>query len=179
MTSSGPVSVNSRPKRPIWLRSARIGMPTPQRSANFVSVGRARRTGETDDDGKVDAARPELADPAEDRRAFEAELRHDIDADAGLAPPVAPGFESLEGALRREIRMAFGMTGNARCATPCASSNPLFANVETRPVRAFRGDDVAGDQEHAPDIGLAPQPRQKIRERLARGHSRARYGHGW
>ena len=38
ITSSGPVSTNSRPKRPIWPRSARMELPMPQRSANFVSV---------------------------------------------------------------------------------------------------------------------------------------------
>jgi hypothetical protein len=38
MTSSGPVSVSSRPNRPIWLRTARIELPMPQRSANFISV---------------------------------------------------------------------------------------------------------------------------------------------
>lgn len=37
-TSSATVSVNSLANRPIWLRTARIELPTPQRSANFISV---------------------------------------------------------------------------------------------------------------------------------------------
>ena len=92
----------------------------------FRQRGGRRRTGETDDDGKVDAARVEFADPSEDRRAFETELRHDIDVDIGLSPPVPPCFEYLESVGRSPDRGGpRDDRQRSRDEMPCASINPL------------------------------------------------------
>src|SRR6202163_3568802 len=96
----------------------------------FRQRRRRRRTGEADDHRKANAARIEFADPAENRRTFKTELRYDIDADFCQLPPVPPRFEYLEGIRGREIRVAFGMTGNADGQDAARLDQSAGANIE-------------------------------------------------
>ena len=96
----------------------------------FGQRGGARRTREPDNDGKAHAAPIELGDPAQDRRAFEAELRHDIDADSRLLSPVPPCFEPAEGRIHPEIRVAFGMAGHADPRDAARLDHAAAADIE-------------------------------------------------
>ena len=169
ITSSGPVSVKSRPKRPIWLRSDRIELPTPQRSANFVSVA-----------GVAGPARPTITGRPMPR-ASSSPIHPRIGALSKqncvttstrmfVGAPSPASFEHLEGVRRLQIRMTFGMTGNAHRCDAVRLDQSAGADIEARLERTLRDRDIAGDQQNARDIGLAAQPRQKIVERLARGH---------
>ena len=85
--SSGPVSVSRRPNRPIWARSARMELPMPQRSANFVNVAGVAGPARPTMTGRSMPARSSAADPLQDRGALEAELRDDIDSVFSSAVP--------------------------------------------------------------------------------------------
>ena len=113
MTSSGPVSVKSRLWRPIWPRSERIELPIPQRSANFISVAAVAGPARPTMTSRSSRARLQLADPGQDRRAFETELRHDVDLDPGRLLPVPPCLKHPESVGGFQKRMALGMAGDA------------------------------------------------------------------
>ena len=141
----------------------------PQRSANFVSVAGRRRPGQADDDGKRNAVRLQLAEPIQDRRALEAELRDDIDVDAALVRKILPGLEQLERCGIVEKGMALGMTGDADGCDAVGLQQPRRREIAARLERPARARDIARDEQHAPDIGFATQARQKIIQDLARG----------
>src|SRR5258708_22210930 len=107
--------IRQQPPKPANLaaqRADRIADAATERE--FCQRCRRRRAGEANDHREVDAAGVKFADPSEDRRAFEAELRHDIDPDTSLTPPIPPRPKRLEGVRGVEKQMALRMTGYAR-----------------------------------------------------------------
>ena len=116
----------------------------------------------------------EFAEPAKDRRAFEAELGDGIDGNPGPRAPRPPGRKVLEGMVVIEERMSLGMTGDAHGLDAVRLDQAGSGGIETRFERPPRGGDIAGDQEDAPHIGLAAGPREEIAERLVGMQFRAR-----
>ena len=174
MTSSGPVSARSRPKRPIWLRSERIEWPMPQRSANFVNVA-----------GLAGPARPTMTGRLMPR-ASSSPIHPRIGALSkqncvttstwilDLMTPVPPCFEPLNGSIRlpnkgglRDDRQR--LTWNAARLDQSAG-----ANIEARLERAFCGRDVAGNQKYARNVRLAAQRAPGSRRALRATAFRAR-----
>src|SRR6516165_4654501 len=128
------------------------------------------RTRETNDNRTIDAACAEFAQEVEDRRGLEAELRDDVDVDTAGAAPVAPVAKRFEACCLVEIGMTLGVSGDADAANAVRLQEPAVSNVAARLERSARGRDIARDQEHAPDVGLAAETGEKIVEHLARGN---------
>jgi hypothetical protein len=66
--------------------------------------------------------------------------------------------------------MAFGMTGDAHASDAARLDQARGGNIKARLEGSLRRGNVAGDQQNPRDISLAACARQKIVERLARGH---------
>jgi hypothetical protein len=110
--------------------------------------------------------RAEPAEKVEDRRAFETELRDDLDAGLGLLSPVAPARQQSEGQGFIKIRMAFGVTGHADAHDTTGLQQAAVGDIAAGLERAPASSEIARDEQDARHIGLAAQARQKIVERL-------------
>src|SRR5579872_2184408 len=94
---------------------------------------RRGRPGKADDNRKSGARGFEFADPGNDRRALEAELRNDLDPDPGLAAPVPPRAKRLESVRPSEIGMSLGMACDTHRRHAMRLDQPAMADIQARP----------------------------------------------
>ena len=169
-TSSGPVSVKSRPNRPIWPRSARIELPMPQRSANFVSVAGVAGPARPTITGRSIPARIEARRSMQDRRAFETELGDGIDRTPVRRRPTLPGRKDLQRMVIIQERMALGMTGNAHGSDAVRLDQAGGGGIEARFERPLAAATSPAIRRMRRTSASPRAADEEIAERLIRDH---------